>query len=142
MGKYYGWFIKDSFGGFDGDLFLTRRDLEKGSPTVWNYHASRKADRWYLNKAKAEARIKELEEYQNVAQIPGLSWELIYGCYEELSPSNGHELKSIWIEKEISRGFMGKTRQAVVAIYKKYKAIYKEVSASFNLDAFLKEREL
>jgi len=74
--------IKDSLGGYGGNLRLQVKNMD-GSGVEWCYVANKIADRWHGNKNLALAEIKQLEELNEIAQIPNLSWELVYANHKD-----------------------------------------------------------
>lgn len=130
MKEKFGYVIKDSFGGFGGKLGLSVKKMD-GTGIEWLYVSSKNADRWHGDKNRAEARIKMLEEINVIAQIPGLTWELIYADPKELfDPKKDFDI--FILKHDILKGFIGKHRKAVNDISKKYKTIFKEISAAWR----------
>lgn len=69
----YGYFIVDSFGGFDGSLSLTSWPREK---TKWIYMSSKHANGWHGCESTAKAQVLKLRELNAIAGIEGLDWTI------------------------------------------------------------------
>jgi len=133
MKDKFGYFIRDSFGCFGGTVGLSIKNLD-GTGIEWDYIASRNADRWHGDKNLALAEIQMLEELNAFAQIPGLSWELVYANRKDFPvyPKDNGLPSLLFLHKDIPVGFITKHRKAVREIWKRYKTIFSEIEIIFR----------
>jgi len=109
----WGYYIVDSFGGFDGSLSIIQWPGEKPQ---WSYVSSKYANRWHSSKSTAEVQITKLRELNAIAGIEGLDWEIKFENRNDLEFKQGeynHVYQDIpkWkvtlykkMEREILRG--------------------------------------
>ncbi|SHK41775.1 hypothetical protein [Desulforamulus aeronauticus] len=132
MKEHFGYFIVDSFGCIGGSLRTTVKNLD-GSETEWCYTANRNATQWHNSKELALAEIEQLKELNEVAQIPGLSWELVYANRNDFPvyPTENQLPNLFILSHDIPKGCISKHKKIERAIRKKYKPIFVKIAKEF-----------
>ncbi|MDD4780336.1 MAG: hypothetical protein PHT02_07010 [Tissierellia bacterium] len=129
--EHWGYVIKDSFGGYNGHLRLVRN--EEKTRITWGYVAFKNVFQGYGNKVLALAEIEKLKELNQIAQIPNLTWELVYTDVFSI-PQIGDNLYSRLeeVEYDIPFGRISETRKAAKEIWKKYKTIFADIEKEWR----------
>ncbi len=123
-----GYVIRDNNGNFPWRLGLSRK--EESNQTCWDYVTSLKhANTGHGNLKLAEATVQRLQELNSVAQIPGLSWEIVEDN-DFVKPIEQNEIKCF--EHDIPEGHVTNHRKAVKEICKKYKTIFREIEMKWR----------
>lgn len=129
----WGYVIKDSFGGYDGHLRLVRN--MDGGRTKWGYVAFKNVFKWHGNKVLALAEIARLEELNKIAQIPNLTWELVYADVFSIPRVDDIYSRFDEIEHDIPFGKIGEIRKTAKEIWNKYKILFKEIEKEYRKQA-------
>lgn len=133
MKNQFGYFIVDSFGNIGGQLGLSVRNLD-GSGTEWCYIAHKNASTWHTCKSLAYAEVEKLQALNEIAQIPGLNWQVVYANKNDF-PEYHREcfgFDSVIINHDIPQGQISKFRKAVNLIKKKYNPIFRGIEKDFR----------
>ncbi len=125
--KNEGFYIFDTLGNYGGKLYMIQKDLKPSNGWEWVYHVSN--DNWHGSKQTADAQCNMLRKLRDVAGLPKvLDWKVVranqYDMINkkpsmdiELSDCNGYIYRdSLFIRKNVPKGYIGKHRQAVKAI--------------------------
>lgn len=132
--EHWGYVIKDSlFGGYDGHLRLVRNTDGK---TEWGYYSFKNVFHWHGNKILALAEIERLKELNKLAQIPNLTWELVYADAFSISRVDDDIYSRFEeVEHDIPFGKVGSSRKAAKEIWNKYKILFKEIEREWRKQA-------
>jgi len=135
--------IKDSLNCFGGSLGLSVKNMD-GSGIEWTYVANRNVCSWHNNKNLALAEIQRLEELNEIAHIPYLSWELVCADRADFPYIEREDkLPSLMIlNKDIPKGYIGKHKKAEREIRRKYKTIFAEIERDYRGKRELKKKQL
>lgn len=124
-----GYFIRDNNNCFPWGFGLSVKNMD-GTGTCWDYIADRNINYGYSSKLQAETQLKKFEELQEIAQIPNLSWEIIYTNYREYPRIK--DAKVLIMHQDIPKGCATKHRKSVAGIIQKYNAIFKGIEIEWR----------
>jgi len=128
--EHWGYIIKDSFGGYEGHLRLVKNMDE--TRIKWGYYSFKNVFRWHGNKILALAEIERLKELNKIAQIPNLTWELVYADVFSIPRVDDIYSRFEEVEHDIPFGKIGETRKTVKEIWNKYKVLFKEIEREWR----------
>lgn len=139
----YGFYILDNNNCYSGEIFLSPKDLDNKNELEWTYMASQSPNRWHGNKALAEITVEKLRALRDLSGLSeDLDWKVVYANYNdmrEIDPFRGMDNieaycagQTVFIHKEVPKGFKGKHKQALKEINKKFAPIIKEINIAWR----------
>jgi hypothetical protein len=123
------WSIMDTNGRYEGEIFITYKDLDKTKELQWFYTSNKVPYIRHGDKQRAETQIEKLRELRDLAGYSNtLDWKLV----QPESFSGSSEISMDIENLDIAKGCLTKHKKGYREIEKKYKAILKEISKAWR----------